>query len=149
LLAGTADSKSLEAQLVTLAGRAAHECRLLLARHSPRATIPELRNYVDTRLDGDLTIAALARHLHLNAKYLGELFKQSTGESLGDFVIRARIKRACELLASSDLKVYAIAEQVGYRDAKHFATMFRSVTGLSPVEYREQRRRQAEAAENS
>ncbi len=147
LLAGFADAGRQEEQLVRLATRAARECRQLRTQHSPRATIQELQEYIAGHTGDDLTIAALAQRMHLNAKYLGEVFKQSTGESLGDYVVRARMKRAKELLATTSLKVYAIAEQVGYRDPKHFAVMFRAVSGKLPSEYREQRDEQDELPE--
>jgi AraC-like DNA-binding protein len=147
LLAGFADANRQEEQLVALSGRAARECGRLRTHYSPRATIQELREYIVSHIAGDLTIAALAQRMHLNAKYLGEVFKQSTGESLGEYVIRARIKRASELLVTTSLKVHVIAEHIGYADPKHFATMFRSINGMSPAEYREHCRTQQELPE--
>ncbi len=138
LLAAPTDVARQEEQLVSLAARAARECWRVRTQHSPRATIRELREYIADHLADDLTIAVLAQRMHLTAKYLGEVFKQSTGESLGEYIIRARIKRACDLLGTTSLKVHVIAEHVGYGDPKHFATMFRSLVGVSPVEYRGQ-----------
>lgn len=140
LLAESRDAAHLEERLERIARRAAIECGRLRGRHAPRGAIPELREYIAAHLGDDLTIATLARRLHLNAKYLGEIFKQATGESLGAYVIRMRMRRACDLLLGTDLKIYSVAEQVGYSDPKHFAGMFRSVIGVAPGEYRERRR---------
>jgi two-component system response regulator YesN len=140
LLAEARDAALLEGRLVLLARRAAAECGRLRRCQAPRGAIPELRDYIAAHLGDDLTITTLARRMHLNAKYLGELFKQATGESLGAYIIRMRMRKACDLLSSTDLRVYSIAEQVGYADPKHFASMFRSVIGVPPGEYREQQR---------
>ena len=134
LLAGTLGG--VEAQLVALAGRAARACHEARAEPAARGAIPELRAYIEAHPEQDLSIAALGRRMHLSAKYLGELFKAATGEPLGSYVIRTRMRHACALLANTQLKVYAVAAQVGYADAKHFATMFRAVVGVSPAEYR-------------
>jgi len=140
LATGTVDAARLEDELVALATRAAREARLLQQSGAPRGAIAELRSYIEDHPAADLSINTLARRVHLNAKYLGEVFKAATGEPLGEFVIRVRMRHACELLAHSSLKVYAVAEQVGYGSPKHFATMFRSLIGASPAEYRAQRR---------
>lgn len=146
LLAGPPDLHTLGERLGDLAVRAVHACRRVHGVRTPRGTIPELCTYIAAHPHDDLSIGALARRLHLNPKYLGELFKHVTGEPLGEYVIRMRMQHACELLAGSPLKVYAIAEQVGYADARHFASMFRSVIGVPPAEYREQHRRPIEDA---
>ena len=138
LFSESADPSRQEAQLIGLSRSAVRECNRLRKHYSPRTTILELRDYIDNNLGGDLAITTLAERLHLNAKYLGEVFRQTTGEPLGKYIIRARMKRAGDLLATTTLKVYAVANQVGYSDSKHFATMFRSVMGATPAEYREQ-----------
>jgi len=138
----TVDDGELEARLLYLATRAARAAQAVAQRHAPRGTIAELRAYIEEHIGEDLTITTLARHAHLNAKYLGELFKEATGEPLGEYIIRMRMRRSCALLADSPLKVYEIAERVGYGSPRHFATMFRAMVGLSPAEYRERRRQE-------
>ena len=143
---GAADAEQLEARSGPGQQRAARDCRRAARHHSPRGAIAELREYIESHLDDDLTITHPGAALHLNAKYLGELFKQTTGESLGEFVIRTRMKRACELLADSPLKVYAVAEQVGYAQSQafrhHVSLGRRRLARRVPRE----RRRQAAAA---
>ncbi|HWE61110.1 MAG TPA: response regulator transcription factor [Chloroflexota bacterium] len=147
LLRATYDAGSLEERLVSVATRAARECGLLRSESKPRGAIADLRAFIESHLADDLTITALARRVSLNGKYLAELFREATGEPLGKFIIRTRMRHACELLAHSSLKVYEVAEKVGYADPKHFTGMFRTVVGVSPAEYREQHRTAAVTAE--
>lgn len=47
-----------------------------------------------------------------------------------------RIRRAVELLADGELKMYEIAERVGYSSQHYFSSAFKKVLGVSPMEYR-------------
>ena len=62
--------------------------------------------------------------------------KQQTGEALSAYVKSARIDRAKTLLANTDYQVQEIAELVGMPKINTFGTVFKSVTGLSPTQYR-------------
>ncbi len=142
VLAETRAAPRLEERLAALARDAAAACRQAREQQTPRNEMADLRDYIAGHLNEDLTITTLARRMHRNGKYLGELFKQVTGEPLGAYVIRMRMRGACELLAGADQRVQLVAEQIGYADPKHFASMFRSLVGVSPAEYREQRARE-------
>ncbi len=135
-----ADAAVLEARFLALARRAASAMQAMSGRQAVRGTIAEVQAYVEDHIAGDLTINTLARHVHLNATYLGALFKNITGEPLGEYIIQARMRHACALLAGSTLKVYEVAERVGYGGPRHFATMFCTAVGMTPAEYRERRR---------
>ena len=56
--------------------------------------------------------------------------------SFKNYMKMARINKAKELLTGTSLKLYEIAEQVGYNDSKYFSKVFREVTGQLPAEYR-------------
>lgn len=58
-----------------------------------------------------------------------------------DYLNKVRIEKAKELLANTDLKVWEIAEKVGYKNPKHFARIFKDITGLTPNEYRDAQKR--------
>lgn len=135
-----ADAAVLDARFLELARRAAHAMHAMSGRQAVRGTIAEVQAYVEDHIGDDLTINTLARHVHLNATYLGALFKSVTGDPLGEYIIQARMRHACALLTDSALKVYEVAERVGYGGPRHFATMFRTTIGVTPAEYRERRR---------
>ncbi|MGH2410438.1 MAG: response regulator transcription factor, partial [Chloroflexota bacterium] len=102
VLADTRAAPRLEERLVALAREAAGACRQAREQQTPRNEMADLRDYIAGHLNEDLTITALARRMHRNGKYLGELFKQVTGEPLGAYVISMRMRRACELLTGPD-----------------------------------------------
>lgn len=65
----------------------------------------------------------------MNPTYFCEYFKNQTGETVLDFVTKARIEKAKELLLSTDFKIYDISQQVGYNDTKYFSKLFRKYFG--------------------
>ena len=72
----------------------------------------------------------------MNINYLSEIFKVETGENFTDVLKKYRIKKAIELLGRMDLKVYQIAEMVGYTDSRHFSQVFKEITGVTPKDYK-------------
>lgn len=92
------------------------------------------------QLEQPLTLKAIADQIHLSPKYVSELFKKQTRENFTDYLIRSRMFRAKTLLRSTQLKVYEIAAMVGYANTKHFMTLFREETGLTPTTYRNEER---------
>lgn len=103
-----------------------------------RPVIRRIKELVQQRLDQEITLQSIAEQVHLNAKYLSDLFKAETGQPFSDFVTEARMERAKKLLKESGLKIYEVATLCGYSSAKHFTVAFRQVVGLSPSEYRDQ-----------
>ncbi|WNS79070.1 response regulator [Domibacillus sp. DTU_2020_1001157_1_SI_ALB_TIR_016] len=93
--------------------------------------------WIQEHLEQSITIKQIAAHVHLNATYFCEYFKNQTGETVLDYVTNERLKKAKELLIHTDLKVYDIAAKVGYQDTKYFSRLFKQWTGKRPSEFRE------------
>lgn len=87
--------------------------------------------------DKGLTIQVLAEVVYLTPTYLSNLFKEKTGMTIGGYLTEYRLKKAGELLGDPKLKLYQIADMVGYEDANYFAKLFKKKTGMIPSEYRE------------
>lgn len=85
----------------------------------------------------DLTIGVIAESLHLNAMYLGQIFKKETGLSFSQYLNQFRVKKAQNLLVQSNHNVNEIAELVGYTSSGYFYKNFKKECGISPREYRE------------
>lgn len=100
--------------------------------------IRKLKAYIAENPDGDLRLQTLAEMVHLNPSYLSQLFKQEGGGNLSDYIAETRIRRACKLLETTNLKVYDIARLSGYQSPKHFMLVFKQHIGMTPGTYREQ-----------
>ncbi len=94
-------------------------------------------NYIKEHYNEGITLEELARKLEITPEYLSTLFKREMGVNFSIFLRRFRISHAKRLLKGTDMKVYEVAEAVGYGDEKYFARVFREEQGMSPNEYRQ------------
>lgn len=84
----------------------------------------------------NIKLGEVAEKLGVNPSYLSTLFKQETGVSFSDYLSRYRIERAKIFLKEANLKIYEVAQRVGYTDGRHFSQLFRRSQGVTPLEYR-------------
>ena len=78
----------------------------------------------------------LINHIGYGRTRFFHLFKQKTGVSPNDFLIRLRVKRAKELLPSTEATIKDIADKVGFTDTAFFTRTFRRIVGIPPSAYR-------------
>ena len=94
--------------------------------------IENVKNYLQTNLEYDIDLSHITTLFHYNRQYLGRLFKKETGLSIRAYVMQQRLERAKALLNAGYGPVGVIAEKVGFRDAKNFATAFKKAFGYPP-----------------
>lgn len=83
-----------------------------------------------------VTLQEIAERLSVTPEYLGTQIHKELGITFGTMMKVLRINKAKELLLSTDMKLYEVAEAVGYQDAKYFAKVFQGDIGLMPLEFR-------------
>lgn len=88
----------------------------------------------------EASLQEAARAVSLNPSYFSTLLKKFTGKSYTELLMEYRIERAKELLLLTDAKVYRVGQMVGYEDKFYFSRIFKRLTGMTPVEYKNQRR---------
>ncbi len=86
--------------------------------------------------DPNLMLSDAAEAVHLSQSHLSTIFAQETGMTFTQYLTGLRISRAKELLETTELRSFRIAEEVGYNDAHYFSYMFKRSTGMTPSEYR-------------
>jgi AraC-like DNA-binding protein len=97
-----------------------------------RALVFIHRNYGEL-----ITRWRLADEVNVSEDYLTRLFKRELGLSPWEYLSRYRIKRAKELLETTDLSVAALAEKVGFSDQAYFSRVFRKLAGMPPQAWRD------------
>ncbi len=103
-------------------------------RHDPLRQIIE---YIRQRYCEPLTLDSIAGQFHFNPSYLSRAFKTETGENFSDYVVRLRMEQAVRLMRNPGLKLYEIAEMVGYENKNYFSKAFKKAMNESPSKYRE------------
>lgn len=97
--------------------------------------------FIHHNLNRQISIKEFAECVHLSPSRLRARFKQALGISLGEFVRRTRIHKACGLLHSTDLNTTQVAEECGFNSVYSFSRTFSSIVGKAPTKYRNEKRR--------
>lgn len=85
----------------------------------------------------DISITAIADSLGVSEGHLSHTFKKETEFTVSRYLTHYRIHMALHLLRDVRMKVYEVADQVGYRDVTYFGSTFKKLTGMSPSEYQD------------
>ena len=103
-----------------------------------KAKLKSIVDYIDANLLVNLSLTELSAIVNLSPSHFGELFKQSTGQSPHQYVLRRRFERSQQLLANKKLSLAEISQAVGFWDQSHFTKTFRRYAGVTPRKYRQQ-----------
>ncbi len=91
--------------------------------------------YLETRYQGDVSLSEVAEHLQVNPSYLSRAFSKESGKGFAQYLQELRIHKAQKLMEESPLKIYEVAEMVGFQSPESFSRAFKKVTGTSPGKY--------------
>jgi len=104
------------------------------ASHLQHRKLKPILDYIDTNLEGELSLDFLQRKFYITGSYLCQIFKQTTGSTLHEYIVYKRISRAKQLLLKGESASHA-SYKSGFSDYSNFVRAFRKVTGYSPREY--------------
>lgn len=102
--------------------------------------LSKARVMMEKRCNEELTLKMVADELGISESYLGKLFKSHTEYTFLELLTMYRMKKAVRMLTETDCKVYEIAVETGYRDAKYFSNVFRKIVGVTPRAFKNGRR---------
>ncbi len=94
-------------------------------------------DYIYENLHQNLSVKELALREHLNPSYLSKLFIKETGVTIKEFVSRAKINTAENMLRHSDFSFLDISLALGFSSQSAFISVFKKYTGLTPKQYRD------------
>ena len=107
-------------------------------RGSHRALVVTAQRYIDAHFaEPSLDLEEVASTARISPGYLSRLLKLETGFSFVDYLARVRINKAVQIMSDPAVKVYEVAEAVGYQSQHYFSRAFKRVFGRPPVEYRQ------------
>lgn len=95
-------------------------------------------DYMRTHYADPVSVETTAQAVGISKTYLHQIFKAETGYSFSEWMQKCRMQKACELLCNTNLKIYEIAEMVGYPDSAYFSATFKKMLGVSPLQFREE-----------
>jgi transcriptional regulator GlxA family with amidase domain len=129
------------------AARAAREAVMPLERtggqaqfieHAPpaKSSMAPLLSWIEKNLDEPLTLTAIANQAAMSTRSLSRHFKDQLGTTPAAWVARERVRRAQQLLETSDHSIEQVAAQVGFGSATVLRLQFAQLVGTSPTAYR-------------
>ena len=101
------------------------------------SVIQEVKDYVEQNYwRVDFSLPEAANYVNLSVPYMSKLFRKEAGMTFVDYLTSVRIRKSIDLFRNEKLKIYEIAEHVGYTTQHYFSTVFKKNLGVSPAEYR-------------
>ena len=105
--------------------------------------------YIERNFEEKITVNQLTAMFALGRRNLERRFKKATSNTVIEYIQRVKIEVAKKGLETSRKSVNELMYDVGYNDTKAFRTVFKRVTGLSPIEYRNKYNREAVMAQTA
>lgn len=100
------------------------------------AFIRSAKDYIKQNYKQNIKVEDIAKQAHVSVSYLSKSFSTFTGEPIIEYINKQRIKAAKTLLIETDQTVYQISEEVGYNSSYYFCRIFKRITGITPMQYR-------------
>lgn len=107
-----------------------------LDEHRTSIKIQKAIDYIRENYATNLNMAVVSNYISMNYSLFSFTFKQYTGTNFVNYLKNVRVGEAKKLLTETDMKVNEISKAVGYDHEKHFMKTFKSLTGLTPSQYR-------------
>lgn len=98
--------------------------------------LAKIKEFIAAEGTRDIMIADMAQAIGYSTVHFTRMFKQATGQTPRQYLIRYRINCAKRLLKTTDMSIIDIAYQVGFGSHAYFSTKFRQITGVTPQLYR-------------
>lgn len=121
-------------------------CRVLKSKRKTYKAhvITNVQKYIQNHVSEKLSLNEVAGVFGLSPNYLSILFKKNCQTGFSEYIAQAKINRAKSLLLEQDMKIYEVADQLGFESAFYFSKVFKKVTGQSPREFIQQNTRNPE-----
>lgn len=99
--------------------------------------IETAKEYIDHNYHKDISLDEVSRVVNISPYYFSKIFKEETDENFIEYVTGVRIRKAKELLDTTELSMKEICSMVGYSDPNYFSRSFKKNVGVTPTEYKE------------
>lgn len=109
----------------------------LQANHSDSPNITKAREFIAEHLTEPLDLKTVANRAHLSSCYFCKRFRDETGLTFTEYVARARVEAAKNMLVNPQIRVSEVAFEVGFQSLSHFNRVFKDIAGQSPSVYRD------------
>lgn len=118
--------RTVQSPFIIFQGQKAHEDE----------TVKQAQEYIEKNFEEKITVDQLAGAFAVGRRSLERRFKKATCNTVTEYIQRVKIEAAKKDLETGRKNVLEVMYDVGYSDVKAFRSIFKKITGLSPIEYR-------------
>ncbi len=111
--------------------------------------VARAQQYIDQNYSRNISLDEVARRCYLSPSYFSHVFREATGLSFTAYLKRVRVRRAQQLLLTTNKSIGEVAQAVGYSDPNYFSRVFKSVVGKTPYDYRTGKRKENRAIDHT
>lgn len=126
----------LQEMLITVSSRDTSDLKKSGGEKADHKFISAVTQYLYSNIKKPIQIADIAENMHISKSHLRNKFKEIMGLSIGKYLQRTRIHRACILLSGSEANISEIALECGFDSLYSFSRAFKNEMGVSPSKYK-------------
>ncbi len=93
-------------------------------------------SFINENYMKNISLDKISKNMYLSPVYISRIFKEETGESPINYLIKTRLNKARDLLEEGRLSIKSVAESVGYNDAYYFSKLYKKYFGCPPSRHR-------------
>jgi transcriptional regulator GlxA family with amidase domain len=108
--------------------------------------IKQAQEYIENNVTEKISVEDLSSKYAIGRRHFERRFKKATNNTPVEYIQRVKIEAAKKQLESTPKNVNEVMYDVGYTDAKAFRTVFKKITGISPIDYRNKYNKEAAVA---
>lgn len=97
--------------------------------------VTNVRNYINEHIEERLTLNEVSDIFGISHNYLSVLFKKNCGIGFSEYITLSKIARSKAMLLEENLKIYEVADRLGFETSGYFSKVFKKVEGISPREF--------------
>lgn len=110
--------------------------------NSSAELVEKALSFIDENYMLPITLEEIAAHINRTTYHLSHLFREATGKTVVEYLRSIRIKKACMMLAYSDISIDEVITSCGFNDSSYFFRVFKTEMGTTPNRYRTSHQRQ-------
>ncbi len=104
---------------------------------SSSSVVEKAKSFIKAQYHRDISLDDVSKEVDISPYYFSKLFKEEAGENFIEYLTNIRLKKAKELLDTTEMSMKEIGIQIGYSDPNYFSRIFKKNFGITPTEYKE------------
>lgn len=98
--------------------------------------VTDIKNYIEEKTTEVFRISELCKNIGYSKSYLSKIFHEQTGQTLATYAIKAKIKKAKQLIREGNLNFTQISDLLAFDNPQYFSRVFKRVVGMTPTEFK-------------